>query len=675
MSQGIQVDSAMSINYGSSSWNTDSRKIDTAHLLLRDKNSGKLVKIQLEESEPDSSQFSGNFSVNWGNKDNLSPEVFIPPQESMQSEEDYKKIIQMIQENRIPRKPVVWKKNDKKKASLNVFDTREQAESALKAFQEEERIANAIKSSDTTKGPISKSALAAAAMAEQKAKLEKMALEAAQREAERVRLEQIEKQKAEERLRKAQLVSEAERAARKKQAEEIAQQAMAFYNQGDFASAETSFKKSIELDPENKNFYFQYGVTLYRNQKFNDAIVVFRLAKVDTKLEIEKKYYMGLTHYRLAELEQALQSFGEVAASQDPAMAPSARFYSGVIQFAQEKYEEAKANFEIVIDTSSDPRLDEQAEAYLDRVAAQLMYKKMSEKKWTLLGVAGLMYDSNVLLAPESAGDQGSSTNIADARLITIGDLDYRPLFNEHHEWSAKFNATLMNSAKNQAAQADPFMFSWGLPYTYKAIMGKNGFKFTAKPGYELLYMDPNGSGSKTMVLAAYTLLLDGTWVLSPKHFSSYSLETRVDDSKLANSLGDNDSDAMKYSLKTTQTFFLDKARKEALAANLGYVINIAKGKNKNYNRIEAGANYLHPAPWNSTWSLGLSIFKLEYPDADEKRDDFNLAINLGVNKPVREWMIWGLTGSYTKNDSNQTSSYEYNRWSIMTTAAFTSMF
>ena len=43
----LDVNRQMSISYGSPSWNTDSTKIDTAFLILRDKNSGKLVQIDL----------------------------------------------------------------------------------------------------------------------------------------------------------------------------------------------------------------------------------------------------------------------------------------------------------------------------------------------------------------------------------------------------------------------------------------------------------------------------------------------------------------------------------------------------------------------------------------------------------------------------------------------------
>ncbi len=95
----------MHITYGSPSWNTDSAKVDTAYLILRDKDSGRFVQIQLEETEPDSSQFAGHFSVSLGDKETISPEIYVPPRELRNSDPDNKKLYEMIREGKLPRKP------------------------------------------------------------------------------------------------------------------------------------------------------------------------------------------------------------------------------------------------------------------------------------------------------------------------------------------------------------------------------------------------------------------------------------------------------------------------------------------------------------------------------------------------------------------------------------------
>jgi len=670
----VQASRLMSIAYGSPSWNTDSTKIDSAYLILRDKATNKIVQIQLEETEPDSSEFKGHFSVNIGESDTIMPEIFVPLADLRHSDKSNKKLYELIQSNKLPRKPVIWKKNERGQSVLDVYDTREQAEAALKAYQNEQALAKEAKTKQHSKATPSDAALAAARQAERQAQLEQLAIEAAKRETDRVRMEQIERQKALERLRQSQAASAKERAERKARAKKIGDEALVLYERGEYPQAEIKFKESVELDPENNSYYFQYGITLYRNEKYNDALVVFKLTKGDAKTQLEKSYYMGLTFYRLSELQAALEQFENVANSKEPMMAPSARFYEGVIYFAMENYTAAKNSFETVIDTSSDPRLDEQAESYLDRIAGAMAFQKLRENKFTFMGIVGAMYDSNVLLAPDSSPDQGAATNVADLRLLTIGDLEYRGIFTQKHEWSAKANASLTNSLKDEAAAADPFMYNLSLPYSYKGILGKKGVKFTVKPGYEMLFMASDGSSTKTSALNSYFTLFEGTWVMSQEWFSTYSFEYRGDDSKVASASGPEDADAAKYSLRTSQTVFLDKGRKQALIGSLGYVLNAAKGDNKKFNRIEAGATFVKPVKWEASWNLSLNIYKVEYPDDALDRGDFNLTLSSGISKPVKEWLIWGVQGSYTKNDST-VSNNEYSKYTILTTATYITNF
>lgn len=666
----------MSISYGSSSWNTDSKKIDSAYLIMRDKTTGKIVQIQLEETEPDSSEFSGQFSVNMGPSEKVSPEVFVPPSEVRGADRDNRKLYEMIKNDKLPRKPVIWKKNDKGQAVIDVYDTRDQAESALKAYQEQQKLEQEQKQKKLIKPVASETAISAAIQAEKKNALDKLAMEAAKRETDRVRLEQIEKQKAEERAKKERESSEKERAEHKAKAAKLNEEALAYYRQGNFVEAEKLFKQVVDLDPGNTSYYFKYGVTLYRNEKFNDALVVFKLAKVEPQTEMEKRYYMGLTFFRLGEIDSALKEFATVSASQDPVMAPSATFYQGVIYYTLEKLEPAKKAFEQVIDTSQSPRMDEQAEEYLERIANAMAFQKLREKKFTFVGIVGGMYDSNVLLAPDTPPDQGSVTDIADIRLLTIGDLEYRPIYSQKHEFTPHVNASLTNSLKDQAAPADPYLYNVNLPYSYKGVLGKKGFKVTAKPAYEVLYMAPSASAStKSIILNSYYVALDATIVMNPNYFVSYGIEYRGDDSRLDSSSGLNDADASKYSLRTSHSVFLDKARKEALVGSLAYIKNAAKGNDKKYNRIEAGVVYVRPTKWNASWNLGLNIYSLKYPESTTSRSDFNSMLSVGFSKPVRDWVTWGVVGSYTKNNSTDTTSYEYSKFMILTTATFVTNF
>ncbi len=660
----------MNITYGSTSWNTDSRKIDSAYLVMKDKTTGKMVQIQLEETEPDSSKFDGKFSVSLSDTD---PQVFIPPKELRNPERDYKKVFQMIQSGQLTTKPIVWKKNEKGQALVDVYDTKEQADAVQNAYQTEQKLKAAAEHNRLVKVAQAKEQALAAKAAEAKALMEKLALEAARRESDRVRMEQIERQKAAERERAAKAMTEKQKAERKAQAQSLADEAMVFFRQGEFDSAEQKFRQAVELDPENRSYYFRYGVTLFRTEKFNESLVILKLAQVEPNLELERSYFMGLVHYRLKEYKPAKEHFAKASASNDDLIGPSSTFYLGILQYSLEEYEPAKKSFEKVLDTSKDPKMDAQAEEYIERILNALKFKKLQEKRWTANGTLGLTYDSNVILSPDTSSTE--ATDQADARLITLGDLSYRAIYNQTHQLSVKGSANLMNSSKSAVSRADPFMFDLSTPYNYTSTAFKKGYVLSLKPTYQILYMDPTSSGKKTNIMSSYFVGADNLFVMKPDWFAVYGLEVRSDDFKLSDSVGDNDYDAMKITLKTTQMVFMDKAHKEALIANFGVGLNAAKGKNKKYNRIEAGVNYMRPMKWGYSWNAGLAVYNLDYSSSTDGRKDLNVTFTTGVDKPIKDWVSWGVSAAYTKNDSTNETSYEYSKWMIMSTATFTTIF
>lgn len=669
----VTVSRLMHITFGSPSWNKDPKAVDTAYIIFRDKTSGRIAQIQLEETEPDSSQFSGRFNVSLNESEKVSPEIYVAPSEIRGADKDNKKLYEAISGGKLPRKPIVWKKNERGQTVLDVYDTRDQAEAAYRVYQEEQKLMAISKGKRPGKAGLADSAMLTARQIELNTKLDNLAKETAKQEAERIRMQQIEQAKADVRAAKLSAMPENERAAIKAKAAALAKEGTAFYSQGQFPEAEAKLRESLDLDPTVGAVQYNYGVTLYRTQKFNESLVALRMAKLDAATAVERDYYAGLVHYRLAELNPAMKLFTSVGNSSNPTLAPSAIFYQGMIHFTAEKYELAKKSFEQVIDVSQDPKMDDQAEEYIERIAAAMAYQKMLEKKWTLSGTIGLMYDSNVLLSPDSASDQGSATDVADVRLLTVADVEYRAILTDKHEASAKATATLINSAQEEAAKADPFLYTFQIPYSYKTTLGSKGYKLSVKPGYEILYMAPSG-GTKVVQQSSPFLTVENTLVMKPNWFSMYNLEYRSDDTPTADSVGPNDSDANKISLKTTQILILDKSKKQMLLPALGYTINAAKGDNKKYNRIDLGVTYLRPAFWETSWNVGLALYKVNYSSASPSRDDLNTTLSTGLSKPIRDWVTWSLIGSYSKNDSNVDAN-EYSKYTVMTTATFVTNF
>lgn len=663
-------DSNFKIVYGSASWNIDSTKPDSAFLFLRDKTNGKIVKIQLEESEPDSSLFAGSFVVNWGQSGAVNPEIFIPPKDMRNNSDAVKKFNELLSKGDIKSKPIVIKRADGTSAKvIDVYDTTEQAGRATVAAQAEEKSRQEA-AKTLTKPALKEQDLEVLKKSKQQAMMNELALQAAKRDTERLRIEQIERQKAEERMRREKALSESARAERRKQAAVLAGQAQADYMNGNFAGAEDKFSQSMEMDPENKSYYFRYGVSLYRTNKFDESLVILKMTADDPETVLEKKYYMGLIHLRLKEYPAALSLMRAAGSNPKSPIAPSAAFYEGVILFTQEEYSAARAPFERVIDISSDPRLDEQAEQYLDQIIVLAKEKEVMSHHWFINGMVGAMYDSNVLLAADTETSQGSATKVGDVRALASGDVEYRPVYTKSKELGFKASGFYLWSTKKEATYADPLQMNISAPYTYKGTAFSKGYKFALKPAFETVYMDSNQDLSRENILQSYLVSADNTFVMHKNYIATYTVEIRNDNSLVLSSVNDNDADAMKYSLKTAQTFILDGAAKEILVANGGIVVNDTKGKDVYYRRIEVGANYLRPMKWDATLILGLSYYRLEFSKKTDTRTDNNTTFTAGMVKPVKNWVTWMTTGTYSNNVSDSAANH-YSKWTAMTAAVF----
>jgi tetratricopeptide (TPR) repeat protein len=661
----VQIDRYVTIVYNSEQLNIDSSKVNSASLIFRDANSGRMANFQLEETGPDTSKFVGRFAITWADTSVISPEIYVPSPEKAKSKE----IFDLVATGKIQRKPILVEKDEKENRTILVFDSREQAENERKIYEEKVRLS----ARKLLKPVPSDQSLEAAKQAEHLAELDRLKSDAVLHESERIRLEQLERQRAEANLKKFQALPLSEQTARIEKAKRVLAEAMAAYNAGKYLQAEAKFKESIDLNPSDKSPYFRYGVSLYRIGKNNQAIVALRMAPDDKATNLEKKYFLGLVHLKLNEIDQAQTIFQEVGRSKDPVLAPSALFYEGALLFSQEKFEEAKAPFEQVIDTSQDPKLDAQAEDYIEKIASALQYKAMREKKWNVTGVVGVFYDSNVLLTPESQPAAATASKEGDIRLLTLGTLEYRPVFNEHHEWSVKGTANITNSSNPNLSLADPWIYTFEAPYSYKGILWNKGFKFSARPGYEMLYMAVTANAPKTDLINSPYIAADATFVMKPTWFATYSVQYRRDNSFIAYTTPGDNLTANQFSLRTQQMFLIDKSKQEAFIAMGGIVRNDADGDNKIYNRFEIGSMYVHPIK-SFGWNVALNYYYLSFPSASLGREDNDLTISTGISKPLKEWFTWGLTASYADNISTQ-DTYVYTKLTIMTTATFNTLF
>jgi tetratricopeptide (TPR) repeat protein len=632
------------IRYASNQWNKNSKILDTAFIYLRDKISSQVIKVQLEETEPDSGFFSGQFSLRLSSNQLPDVEVFESPTKFNQS------------------KPNFFRE-EKNKTVIEVYDTADQASRAKEAYgkQLEEK---SLSEKQTLVKPVpDESSLDVAKTAEMK----KMSDEASTRDADRIRLEQIEKQKMEQMKNKQDKLSKKIKLERKSKAQLIAEQAKDLYSKNEFAAALPLFKEATELDPSNREIYFMYGVCLYRVERFDDALVTLRIAQTNPETEIEKQYYMGLIHYRLKELDLARTSFTLVKNSGRPVLAPSAAFYIGLIYFTEENLEAAQAEFEYVVDKSEDPALDKKADEFIEQIANAIQFKKLAAKKIFVNVSLGATYDSNILFVADNDKSTGQASRNGGVRNNFSGDGEYRLFYKPLSDMSLKGAVTTTRSISTDFVKADATVATFSAPYSLKTAASK----WTVTPGAETIFLDFDESGHVSNILNTEMVNLDYMKVMSETWFSSSNLDVRRDDSRIPD-LADNNADAVKFGLKKTEMILIDSEKKKALIGSLGYVLNEAQGDEKTYHRVEF--NGIYSAPWNrfknTTWNAGLSIYKQLYTKSNANRKDTDTAFMFGTSTAINEHWKWSTNANYTSNISNG-KDFTYNKYTVLATLTY----
>ncbi len=646
--KSLDTSKALQINYFNPRWNTNSTKIDLGMLILRDKNSGQIVRLELQENAPDSSMFEGVYVIKWANPEGLLPEVY-STQDLVAPKGQPLNIKTLIETKALQRKPYIVTKDDNNLPTISVFESRSDAEAALKKYNEQNI-------PDTKEQPVptaAKSVLEAGKLANAVGEKRKLELDARKRETERQQIEAAEKEKAAQRLREQQVLSEEAKKKNKKDAQAFAEAAMDSYRVNQFKQAEEYFEKSVVLDPENKAYYYQYGVTLYRNEKYNQSLVYLKLADGKDFDVVERDFYLGLNHYKLKEYPRALAAFKKVEATKHDPLGPSASFYIGLVNFADLKYENAKEAFQRSLDTSNDPKLDERSEEYIEKIERLIYFEKNKAKKFIVGLSFGPQYDSNVLLVSEatSAAGAGASSE-GSVRYNTGASLFYRPLYEKTYELGVKAKTDYVYTAETTLDDYDSWLTSATVPVVFKGVAFGKGLKAEFIPGVEKLYVGQDSGGAPNESLNSVAIDSLNTLVMSENWFTSVNL--KYHDDTYTNAWGSN---AKKWTFGLGNTFFLNKNKTQAGVFDLAYTTNPANADTSKYTKVDMSATYLTTWVWDLQVIAGLAVYTQSYALQTPTRDDTNITASVTLARPLNDWLKAMWNTAYISNTSTASSS------------------
>lgn len=673
----------MKIQYGFPKWNKDSTKIDHASLFLRDSQTQRMVQIQLEETAPDSSLFSGSFSIAWDDSEQLKSEFYIPDQNLLSSAQGIQSIGKQIAEKSLLKRPFITRKDESGYQFIELFDTRDQATKAFEAYKKEDALRRLQKgvpaqvgaeqlTSKAAAQPTFSTPLSTLSLKEQ--------ADLAKQKAEGVRLEQIERQKRLEQQEALNRMAEKQIKERKDKAKVLAEKALVDYQNQNFPEAVQSFKQAVELNPMDSSYYYQYGVSLYKIKEYEKSLITLKLSQPGSELELERQYYIGLNQYRLKDLEAALGTFTSIKEKGHEQYSPSAAFYEGIIKTDIKRYDEALQSFQYVLDHSKDPALDQTAEAYIDNLIRLQEYEKQKAQRFIAAANLGVIYDSNVLLTANSVRDQGQAVGEAIRSLVQFQG-GYKILQEDARQWDAKIQLVDITSYRTSLKtdhtlqKADPRLIQLNSTYAHNSKAFDKAYRFSVTPAFESIFMPiENNVGRKDLILLSSLLGISNTFVMGDDWSSAYNFDLRYDASQLKTDTGDNAASALRGKFSYLNYLILNKKNGDMLIPEMAYTINKAQGKNNEFYRVDLAVTYARPWIWAANWNARLAYFVSNFPGTGSAtqtaRTDQNYAISMGFQKPIWNKISWVNNLTHIMNNSNRTSN-QYDKSSITSSMSY----
>lgn len=479
----------------------------------------------------------------------------------------------------------------------------------------------------------------------------------------RLSFEAQEAMKREELLKQQEAKSKEEKEKSKKLAAEQAKLAFAAYQKGKFDEAVKLYEEASRLDPENDVFYYQYGVSLYKVNNFNKSLSILSMAEGGDQNPIEHRYYVALNHLKLNEIDKAVSEFKEIKEEDDKSLSPIAAFYAGNIELKQNKFKEAREDFQFVLDKSADPQLDKEAEAKIEEIDRLEQFYESQKEIFKYSLFVGPQYDGNVL----NIATQNLATNSEALRLQYGGSFTYNYFRTMKSLYALQFDLSDMYSVdKNLKADstiqsADPLQMGIKLPMNHQWRLASKDISSNISPYYSILSMSDNG-GARKQILASTGLSLDATMAQNKTVLHILKLDYVSDNSSLEVTSDDDKQSAKRSTIGYSFIKILNDKAGKSLGADVSLISNAAVGKNNNYNKSILGLTYNFP--WTTLYkgSSKLEYTDLKYPDNSNERKDSIIVASVAATKDLSKTKNISMNFAYTINSSN-VDSYKYNKF------------
>jgi tetratricopeptide (TPR) repeat protein len=166
----------------------------------------------------------------------------------------------------------------------------------------------------------------------------------------------------------------------------------------------------LEQRPKHMQAALELGIAFVSAQRYREAEAWLRRAQEVAELDAHSSFFLGLSQLHLDELADARQNFERAARNEELLLA--SRYYLGVIHYRLREWDEARVEFAFVAEGSPDSYMGGEANRYLNFI------QQIAKTYWVHADL-GVLYDSNVVLAPTDGADAVVVSNEGDG-LVTL---------------------------------------------------------------------------------------------------------------------------------------------------------------------------------------------------------------------------------------------------------------
>lgn len=384
------------------------------------------------------------------------------------------------------------------------------------------------------------------------------------------------------------------------------------------------------LFAQKQTSQFKDGLSLIRNQKYEEAILV---------------------------LEKSI-------ASQELSNQAASYYLIGIANLELENFSSALNSFETALDISKDPKLDTKIDEQIDKTIQRQNFYESNKDKNRISYYVGVGYDSNLLNLNKDnfVGTDLSSYSALyglsySHALIRQFDFQLTPEISIADSYSV--NTTF--AADSTIQSSDALQLSLLVPAQFMMNIFSDHDSLSPQLGFKTLYL-PTDSTKRSLAFNSVFFAIKSVMNFTNYYVFMPQLTYSMDKSSLTYADSADDQTANKVTLDLNNTFLVSEDRHQ-INLNLSGEQNTAEGDNSSYAKITAALEVrLSMIP---TYNLGLSTkyIQTDYTKRTTVRNDRQNSVGLDVAKNFTA----DQSLSMNLSSSSRTSNSEMNSYQDIT--------